>query len=133
MFGMKSKVIDEHHKVAAAASRATYRNLFHAAASIRKTAIQSIERSPDPSEEGEPPHTRGFRRGGLPEAILFEVELRDEQAVIGVDAGKLGRAGEPHEHGTRYKGDKFEARPFMGPALEANLDRFARGWAGSIG
>jgi len=133
MFGMKSKVIDEHHKVAAAARRATYRNLFHAAASIRKTAIESIERSPDPSEEGEPPHTRGFRRGGLREAIAFEVELRDEQAVVGVDADKLGRAGEPHEHGRKYKGQEYEERPFMGPALEKNRDRFARGWAGSIG
>jgi hypothetical protein len=34
--------------------------------------------------------------------------------------------------GGEFRGHEYPERPFMAPALEKNLDRFAGDWAGSI-
>jgi len=123
--GMTGRTIDETHKVREAAERATFKNLGHAAAAIRKTAARSIETSPEPSLPGEPPHTR---RGNRIRRSLRYAREGKERAVIGPLESIMGIGGERLEEGT-----EFEARPFMGPALEENLDRFASGWGASIG
>ena len=131
MFGMNGTTQDETRKVVKAAADAAFRNIGHAAASIRRTAFTSIVRSAKPSAPGTPPHTRGKKRG-FKRGMFYAMEGK-EAAVIGTAYSIVGTSGEPHEHGGIYKGDDYEARPFMGPALEANLDRFARNWGGSIG
>lgn len=148
MFSAAVKIEDTTARVRQAADKAAYRNLGHAAASIRKQAKGSIKRSPsrkgakrrggkrvrrathEGSPPGQPPYTQ---RGDLPRAILFDVDKAKESAVIGAAASRIGTAGEPHEHGGEYKGADYEARPFMQPALEDNADRFAADWQGSIG
>lgn len=115
-------------RIEKAANKGAYRNFGHAAASIRKDAIASIETSPESSPAGSPPHTR---RRQLPNAIRYDADA--EGAVIGPVFSVVGTAGEAHEIGGSYRGQIFPERPFMGPALNRNLDRFASGWAGSIG
>lgn len=129
---------------------AAYRNFQHAAASIRKTARQSITRGPADkrssakrdrntktritrsrhaaSRPGTPVHTQ---RGRAKAAIWYAADKHG--ARIGPRASVIGDAMEPHEFGGRYKGAEYPERPTMGPALVANLDRFANGWRGSIG
>lgn len=128
MFGVKVKTSDRTKRVKAAADKATFRNFSHAAASIRKDAVQSIEVSPDPSPPGDPPHTR---RRLLPRAVRFAVDR--EGAVIGPAASVARQVGNVHEFGGQYKGEQYPARPFMFPALERAMPRFAGQWKGSIG
>lgn len=130
MIGMTATVVNETHKVKDAADRATYENIRHAAFSIGKAARASIKTSRKPSTPGQPPRTRGKRKG-IRRAIRVGMEGK-ERAVIGPQYSAFGTAGETLEFGGQ-RGETFmEARPFMGPALEANLDRFADSFRGSI-
>jgi hypothetical protein len=119
---------DETKTVKAAVDRAAYRNLGHAVASIRKTARGLIVKSPGPAAPGQPIHTR---RRLIPNAILYA--STKHSAVIGPAYSKAGPAGQPHEHGGTFRGQRYEARPFMGPAMKQNNDRFARSWSASVG
>ncbi len=130
MFGLTVQVDDQTKRVADAADTTTFRNLGHAAASIRKTAMAEITNAEGPSEPGTPPHSR---RGQLRRAIKFDVDKASETAVIGPEASIVGEAGAAHEFGGEFRGQDYPERPFMEPALEANVDRFASEWAGSIG
>ena len=130
MISLAVQIVDRVARVQKAADQAGYRNLGHAAASLRKTAVASIERSDEPSDPGEPPHTR---RGQLPRAIRFDVDRTKQEAVIGPRASVVGEAGAAHEFGEEFRGTDYDERPYMGPALDASLDRFASDWAGSIG
>ena len=126
-------IIDESQRVIAAVRKETYRNLGHAAASIRKAAMALIRRSPRASEAGKAPHTR---KGLLRRAYRYAIERRgseEEVAFVGPLHSVVGPAAVPHEFGGVYKGARFPARPAVGPALEANLDRFADQWSGSLG
>ena len=127
MFGMSVKTEDTTHNVKEAADTATFRNFGHAAASIRKDAQSTIERSAGPSPAGTPPHTR---RGLIKNAITFFADK--EGAVIGPRFSRAGTAGEAHEFGGEYKGGNFPARSFMEPALERQAPRFASSFGGSI-
>ena len=131
MIGIRTKIVDQSRRVKRAADRASFNNLGHAAASIRKWAIKSIKRGKKPSEEGQPPHTRGRRR--LPRAIFFSVARDKLDAVIGPLHSRMGIAGEAHEFGIAYKGTRFPQRSFMGPALDANRSRMPRFWLHSVG
>lgn len=131
MFGMSVKLEDLTRNVVKATDRAAFRNFSHAAARISKDVKASIEKDDDPSEPGEPPHTRGRGGHNLRGAIRFDATKED--AVIGPLASYVGQAGAAHEFGGEFRGQTFPARPFMEPALLANLDRFANEWEGSIG
>jgi hypothetical protein len=130
MIGLSVQIVEQFGRVKTAADKAGFRNLGHAAASLRKTAVGLIETSDEPSGVGQPPHTRS---GQLPRAIRFDVDQRQQEAVIGPRASIVGEAGAAHELGEVFHGQDFDERPFMLPALEDNLDRFAGDWAGSIG
>lgn len=119
-------------------STRTFNSLFHAAMAIRKSAIASIRVSPNPSSPGLPPHTRkprGKRRGTgrLKSSIRFEVNKKEGYALIGPISSVLGDIARAHEFGGRYKKGNYPARPFMRPALERNLHRFAGSYAGNFG
>lgn len=141
MIGSSFKYEDNSKRVADAVDRAEYRNLGHAAASIRKEAIESIESGDGPSLPGTPPHTHTqkltkkgkVRKGQLPRAIVYDNDKESDTAVIGPRESVVGTSGEAHEFGGDYKGQDFPERPFMGPALDKNIDRFASSFAGSIG
>lgn len=126
-----AKLIVEQLRTAAvlnATDEAAFRNFGHAAARIRKDAAASIQTSDDPSQPGKPPHTQ---RGQLRRALRFAADKQG--AVIGPRASFVGTSGEAHELGGSYRGEQYPERPYMQPALEQNLDRFAQDWAGSIG
>jgi len=129
MFGATFKLIDTSKRVTAAADKAAFKNFAHAAARISKDAKASIEKTDGPSLPGSPPHTH--RGSFLRRGIRFAADKQG--AVIGPMASVVGEAGSAHEFGGEFKGSDFPERPFMGPALEQNIDRFASTWQGSIG
>jgi hypothetical protein len=65
--------------------------------------------------------------------IRFDNDRQAQDALIGPMASLVGEAGRAHELGEEFRGHEYPERPFMAPALEKNLDRFAGDWAGSIG
>lgn len=130
MIETKVRVQDEMPAVEQKLKKEAYANIRHAAASIRKTAMASIERSPknDPSPAGSPPHSR---RGLLRRAIVFSAT--NFLAIIGPRGSVAGKGvGGAHEFGGAFRENQYPERPFMAPALEENTDRFASGWSGSI-
>ncbi len=130
MIGLDVKITMTTQRVEQATERAAFRNFGHAAARISKDAKASIETSDQPSEPGQPPHTRAAKGHNLRGAIRYVASKQD--AVIGPIASWVGESGEAHEFGVAFRGNTFEERPFMQPALQRNLDRFAADWAGSI-
>ena len=144
MFTLTVTTQDMTQNVVAAADKAAYANFAHAAASIRKHARESIKtrpakrgrdikgrfkhvRSRNASPAGTPPLTK---RRLLPNAIVYDADKFG--AIIGPRYARAGTVGEAHEFGGKYKSNKYPARPFMGPALQANLSRFAGSWRNSI-
>lgn len=141
MIGMAIQIVNNLHRIAPAAERAAFKNVGHAAASLRKDAIASIEEGDGASPPGTPPHTHTqkttragkTRLGHLPRAITFAHDRKAMSAVIGPRESVVGTAGQAHEHGGEYKGEHYPPRPFMVPAMDRNLDRFADDWRGSVG
>jgi len=149
MFSAGATTEDHTQRVLVAAKKAKYERFQHAAASISKTMKASIVKGSSPagrdkktgrfrksssnaaSAPGEPPHTRGRAGHNLKGAIRYDANNID--AVVGPIASFIGQAGHAHEFGGEYRGEQFPKRPFARPALEANVDRFAAGWVGSIG
>jgi phage gpG-like protein len=127
MLSIDIKIEQRFSRVKDASDRETFRNLGHAAATIRKEIAVSLVTSDEPSAPGQPPHTKGPMR----RALRFDVGK--ESAVVGPRASVVGESGATHEFGGEYKGEIYPERPFMLPGLEENLDRFAGEWAGSIG
>lgn len=148
MIGIKVKVEDTTKKVEKAAEKAGFRNLAHAAASLRKDVRGTIHRAPPEqrtraksrkgqkvrrarhaaSPAGTPPFTQ---RGQLPNAIVFDITKNS--AVIGPRRSVVGESASAHEFGGSFKGGEYPERPFMGPGLERAAPRFAGSFAGSIG
>ena len=139
MVGTSFKFEDQTKRAATATDAAAFRNLGHAAATIRKDAVESIENEPGPSAPGDPPHTHTggvtkkgkVRKGDLQKAIAYDADK--ESAVIGPRFSVVGLAGRAHELGESFHGEDFDERPYIGPALDRNLTRFAQDWEGSIG
>lgn len=129
--GVVVTTINQFSKVEVAADRATFENVREAAFEIGKTARASIKTKKTSSTPGSPPHTRAGKRG-IRRAIRVGMEGR-ERSVVGPRHSVFGTAGETLEFGGARGSTVMEARPFMGPALESNLDRFAKGFSGSIG
>lgn len=126
---MKVKTRSQMHKVARKAKRANIENLGHAGGAIRLAAVRSIRKRKGPSPAGQPPHTHTRR---LPRAIKYAVEKRRQVVVIGPDVESFGTAGKAHEHGGRYRRERYPRRPFMGSALEKTKDRLPKLWVGSV-
>jgi hypothetical protein len=130
MFGIASKTVFNAAPVLKAEEKAAFENVGHAAASIRKDAIESIIKQEGASPAGTPPHTR---RGQLQRAITFDYSKDLQSALIGPRASLVGLSAVPEEFGGEYKGHEYPMRPFMLPALERAIPRFASSWAGSVG
>jgi hypothetical protein len=130
MIGVEITTADTSQRVKDAAERTTFRNLGHAAAAIRRDAVESIVVAEGASPAGTPPHTR---RRQLKRAIRFDNDRQAQEAVVGPMASLVGEAGRAHELGEEFRGHDYPERPFMAPALDKNLDRFAGDWAGAIG
>lgn len=126
---MKVYVRNNMARVRAAARRANFENVRHAAAVVMKIAKGFIRKARTPAGEGQPPHTHTYR---LKKAIQFSADNASNYAIIGPTAEIVGPAGKPHEHGGRFRGRSYPRRPFMGPALEKVQPRLAQFWANTI-
>jgi len=114
--------------------------LMRAGAFVRRRARSSMRKRKTISAPGKPPSSHTGRLRGL---ILFGYDRQGESVVIGPKAtGDRGQAGETLEHGktvTRRQGRRrrcvrYRARPFMGPALEKEIEAgsFPKLWANSV-
>lgn len=130
MFGFTTSTTDNTQAVQKAADRAIYKSIRHGAFSIRKTIRESIKKSPEASDPGQPVATRG-RRGNVKNSIFVAAD--DDTAIIGPRFSFVGDSMEAHEFGKRRGDQDYQARPTSGPGLTANTDRFADSFAGSIG
>jgi phage gpG-like protein len=129
MIGISCKTTNRFNSLKTKARQAGYKNLGHAAAVLRKIAIRSIHKRKKPSRPGSPPHTQ---TGRLKKAILYYNDRNRQEAIIGPSKNIIGIAGAEHEHGGRFRRERFPARPYMGPALEKIVPSLPPMWAGSI-
>tara|TARA_Y100000310_G_C20640368_1_gene793559 strand:- start:772 stop:1194 length:423 start_codon:yes stop_codon:yes gene_type:complete len=127
----ETKVESYWERVAIATKRAQFETIRHAAFGILRYAKGLIKKSDEPSAKGDPPTTRGYGGKNLKAAIWADIE--SDSAFVGPRASIVGDVGEAHEFGVKRRGDTFDERPFMGPALMANQDSFADDWRGRIG
>lgn len=114
-----------------AVDKATFENIRHASFSLSKDAKSTIDKDSSPSEPGETPHTKGKRGHNLKGAIFTNVQK--DSGLIGPRGSWVDEAGALHEFGESRDGQNFEERPFMEPALDRAVPRFASDWAGSVG
>lgn len=126
---MKVKVHFDAKKVRKAAKAGSIKSLGHAGAAIRLVARRSIKKSKKPSLADTPPHTR---KGRLRNAIKYSVDAGKQSVVIGPDQAVAGTSGKAHEFGGQYKRERYDKRPFMGPALKEAAPRLPTFWSGSI-
>lgn len=129
MIGMHVRTRSYTELVRKRAKDATFRNLTHAAATLRLTARRSLRRRKRPSAPGQPPSSP---TGRLRRSILYAVDRPRQRAVIGPSKELIGPAGQEHEHGAHVRKERFQKRPFMGPAFERIRPRLARMWAASV-
>lgn len=130
MFGFRTKVTTEFMEIEKAKDRSVFKNVRHAAFSIRKYIRDSIKKSTTASKPGDPVATRG-RRGNVKNSIFVAADK--ETAIIGPRFSFVGEAMEFHEFGKARGNRRYPKRPTTGPGLTANTDRFANSFAGSIG
>ena len=109
-------------------NQASFQSLGRAGAAIRLTARRSIRRSKRYAPPGSPPRTR---HGQLRRAIVYAREGSD-RVLIGPGFAHVGPSAMAHEFGGRFRGHRYPKRALMGPALQKNLPRLPRFWAGSI-
>jgi len=129
MIGFKGgKYLDEGEKIAKAVRKAGWDAVRRLGFLIRAKAQAEVEVSDKPSLPGEPPHTRNKR---LPRSILYGTPDEGPPSVIAGPAKNLiGTLGGPLEAGgpslvqnahPHKPPAEIAARPFMGPALAAEI------------
>jgi len=145
MFGIEFKFTNNIPAVKTAADKASFRNITKTAFAIRRTSIESIVPSDEPSAAGTPVHTRirgviksgknkGKKRlGQVARAITYFADRSALDAVIGPRYSVVGGSMEPHEKGGEYKGERYPKRPTMTPALDKNISLFGNSFSGSLG
>lgn len=129
MINIVCKVFDDIDKVTEATKRGNLSALSKAAFSIFKEAQESIKVSGFASSAGSAPHSKA---GQLKRSIKYSLDKENESAVIGPQFSLMGEAASAHEFGGTYHGEQYPQRPFMGPALQKNLDKIPTYWSGSI-
>ena len=130
------------NRIISRAERAARSVLMRAGAFIRRRARSSLRKRKRISLPGRPPSSHTGRLRGL---ILFGVDRRGETVVIGPRGkGDRDQAGETLEHGKTVRAKnrrkrrrqrmRYRARPFMGPALKAEVDsgKLPKLWANSV-
>lgn len=118
----------DSRKLEQAVKFANFRNLGQAGAIVRKLGAKSLKKSPRKSAAGTPPNTR---KGALPKAILYAVE-EGRRVVVGPAYHLMKNAGRAHEKGGKFRGDVYEKRPFMVPALLRVRSQIPSIWRDSV-
>ena len=113
----------------ARAAKASVDVLRRMGAYIRRVAQSKVRQSRNPSQPGEPPHTR---RGALKRGILFGVEKRRQSVLIGPGFRFVGASMAAHEFGGQYRKERYPKRPLMGPTLKESASRLSVLWADAV-
>jgi hypothetical protein len=127
-------------RITSKADAQTKKALSRFGAFVRQSARQSIRNRKKPSRPGQPPSSH---TGILKQFIFFGYDAYRRSVVIGpvVTARKASGIPETLEYGGKVtitsgkakgKTMTIEARPYMGPAYEKELDTVSRLWANSI-
>ena len=139
-----TKLFFDKPKVLRAVDRATRQALTKVGAFVRRTARSSIRKRKRTSEPGKPPTSR---TGLLKKFLFFAYDSQRQSVAIGpaeLTGAKSKGVPEILEHGgsttivRRRKGKlvrkrvKIAARPFMVPALHANLEHIPKQWRGRV-
>lgn len=113
----------------ARAAKASVDVLRRMGAYIRRVAQSKVRQSRNPSQPGEPPHTR---RGALKRGILFGVDRRANSVVVGPSIRFVGTSMQAHEFGGGYKRERYPKRPLMGPSLRESAPHLAKMWEDAV-
>lgn len=113
----------------ARAAKASVDVLRRMGAYIRRAAQSKVRQSRNPSQPGEPPHTR---RGALKRGILFGVDRRTNSVVVGPSVRFVGTSMQAHEFGGGYKRERYPKRPLMGPSLRESAPHLAKMWEDAV-
>ena len=113
----------------ARAAKASVDVLRRMGAYIRRIAQSKVRQSRNPSQPGEPPHTR---RGALKRGILFGVDRRTGSVVVGPSIRFVGTSMQAHEFGGGYKRERYPKRPLMGPSLRESAPHLAKMWEDAV-
>ena len=113
----------------ARAAKASVDVLRRMGAYIRRVAQSKLRQSRNPSQPGEPPHTR---RGALKRGILFGVDRRTGSVVVGPSIRFVGTSMQAHEFGGGYKRERYPKRPLMGPSLRESAPHLAKMWEDAV-
>ena len=113
----------------ARAAKASVDVLRRMGAYIRRAAQSKVRQSRNPSQPGEPPHTR---RGALKRGILFGVDIRTNSVVVGPSIRFVGTSMQAHEFGGGYKRERYPKRPLMGPSLRESAPHLAKMWEDAV-
>lgn len=113
----------------ARAAKASVDVLRRMGAYIRRVAQSKVRQSRNPSQPGEPPHTR---RGALKRGILFGVDRRTGSVVVGPSIRFVGTSMQAHEFGGGYKKERYPKRPLMGPSLRESAPHLAKMWENAV-
>ena len=113
----------------AKAAKARVDVLRRMGAYIRRAAQSKVRQSRNPSQPGEPPHTR---RGALKRGILFGVDRRTNSVVVGPSVRFVGTSMQAHEFGGGYKRERYPKRPLMGPSLRESAPHLAKMWENAV-
>lgn len=152
----------DRQKVTDPAEKAKLRNLSRFGSYVMTSARQSIKDKPGSSAPGTPPHAHtvfktaqaGLTKGGKPKApkkfypfkasILFGYDKANNTTVVGPQFRSGSRRNPTVPHLLEFGGSapiqsrgkrvsaRFRPRPFMGPALDKNLPKFAGLFRASI-
>ena len=113
----------------ARAAKASVDVLRRMGAYIRRAAQSKVRQSRNPSQPGEPPHTR---RGALKRGILFGVDRRTNSVVVGPSVRFVGTSMQAHEVGGGYKRERYPKRPLMGPSVRESAPHLAKMWENAV-
>ena len=113
----------------ARAAKASVDVLRRMGAYIRRAAQSKVRQSRNPSQPGEPPHTR---RGALKRGFLFGVDRRTNSVVVGPSIRFVGTSMQAHEFGGGYKRERYPKRPLMGPSLRESAPHLAKMWEDAV-
>ena len=121
------KIVKRFDKVKKAVDTSVLETFGDAARLTRAIARRSIrERSgTNYARPGQPPKTRF---GGLKKSILYDLDKKREEAIIGPAFSRMGEAAAAHEKGGMFRGRRYDARPYMWPAFEKIIPRLPRIW-----
>jgi len=125
---MTTKITNNFDRVSRATDRARNRYLFRGGALVRTTARRSIRPGKTESAPGSPPRTRTKKGKRLRNAIIFGVDRRKKDTLVGPSYEIVGDAGAAHEFGGRFRDETFPERQFMGPAVKKSAPKLAKFW-----